>query len=137
MIAGREREKGVRRGFVVRRAVGGMGIGATDGRARGKDGRSWWEGVGRGVSGEGGGVKGKQGESVSGVDGRKRSRAADGRTGSAEQEVLTGEGTSTGARRETREEGREGCTQKAPRGLGGGGSGTDVWGARGGEGDTR
>ena len=100
-------------------AVGGMGIGATDGRPRGKDGRSWSrEGVGRGVSGEGGGVKGKQGESVSGVDGRKRSGAADRRTGSAEQEVLTGEGTSTGARRETREEGQEGCTQRALRGLG-------------------
>ena len=48
----------------------------------------------------------------------RRSRAADGRAGGAEQVVLTGEGTTTGARREARGRGREGCSQRAPKGLG-------------------
>ena len=43
------------------------------------------------------------GEGVAGAAAGRRSGAADGRAGGAEQVVLTGEGTTTGARREARE----------------------------------
>ena len=47
----------------------------------------------------------------------RRSGAADGQAGGTGQVVMTGEGATTGARREARGEGREGCPQRAPKGL--------------------